>query len=82
MAEPQKAEGDHLVDLEWIRDDALRRMDDEECTDQNFVILGKLVVDVWNYINGVSGSERTSPKAGGTLTDFQKRLAAKRSKTA
>jgi hypothetical protein len=81
MAEPVKAEGDRLVDLEWIRDDALRRMDSDYCTDQNFVILGKLVIDAWNQINGVSGSDSTSPKTGGNLSEFEKRLAQRRRKT-
>jgi hypothetical protein len=81
---PEKS--DHQKDLEWIRDEALKSM--ATCdSDQNFVMLGKLVIEAWREINVISGSQTgapggqsTAPK-GETLSEFQRRLAEKRRKT-
>ena len=65
-----------LTDLEWERAGLIERM--ESCaSDQNYAVLGRLLVDVIKQIEELAGSVE-KPKATG-LSDFEKRLRERES---
>lgn len=68
-----------LDDLRTLREDTVARM--VQCqSDQNFAILGRLLVDVVKQIDELEGGEKGEPKETG-LSDFEKRLRARESST-
>ena len=63
---------DRLAELEAVAEDTKSRM--AECSsDQNFTILGRLLVDVLKQIDELGGGAKSEPKETG-LSDFEKRL--------
>ena len=66
-----------LDDLRELREGTLSRM--AVCnSDQNYAILGRLLVDVLKQIDELGGGESATPKETG-LSDFEKRLRERES---
>lgn len=61
-----------------IRRDCKDRMTVCE-SDQNYVALGRLLIDTWHQINELSGEQTTS--GGTTLSEFERKLAERKKKT-
>ena len=63
---------DRLEELLAVAEDTKARM--AECSsDQNFTILGRLLVDVMKQVDELGGGTKAEPKETG-LSDFEKRL--------
>ena len=66
-----------LSDLEEMRQGLIDRM--AECaSDQNYAVLGRLLVDVAKQIEELQGSSGSAPKRTG-LSDFERRLRERES---
>lgn len=72
---PTKTDSEHLRDLKKLRDDCKARMQDCD-SDQNYVQLGKLLIDAWKQINEISGE--STIHGGRKISEFEQRLAQRR----
>ncbi len=68
-----------LDDLVKVRQDTLDRLASRDVTDQNFVMLGRLLVDVVKQIDELDPA--ATGEKGSALSEFQRRLAEREATT-